>query len=383
MAQKRESLPKPVDSLKNLSLSFINYKDLGKKYRKTANYKLAIFYYNKANDLKKDKEVQKQLADLWLAKGYPEKAVSLLEEILKKDSTDKSSMFMLAKLYASLHKNTKAIKLLKKLEKEDPGNSWYTYQRAKLINDDIKDKLNTFLLSYRKDSTWLKPIYAIAQIYYKMKLHDSAEYFIQKGLKLRPRHSGLLSMKVREDFRKKKYHSMLHTLESMDSLQIKPFFTHKMLGINYYLLKKHSLSLKYLDKAIEINSDDPDLYLYKAYSLGALKKFNEAESMLKIAIKLKHPPIDKEYFHMGLMAQNKRQYKKALDYFYLAYTENPKNTKALFFWALNSDLYYKDKNIALKRYKKYLAIPLKKKENEKIAKERIKELQIKLFMKKK
>jgi len=380
-AQQSNNYLQQIDSLKKLPESFLVCKNLGDIYQKTGNYKMAISYFQKANEKKNDKQIQKKLASLWRAKGYPEKAVEILEKIIQKDSLDLSTKVSLAKLYLILHEDAKAKAILKKLEQKDPENPWYTYHRAQLIKDILNHKLDTYLLAYRKDTTWIKPIYAISQLYNKIKFYDSAYYYIKKGLSLRPTHSKLLKLKVKEEYRQKSFKKMNHTLKYMDSLNKDIFFTNKMLGLNYYLLKKYPVSLKALDKALIINPIDPDLYLYKSYVYFAQKKYKKAENMIKISLNLRHIPEDKEYYQLGLIAAKQYKYKKAIGLFNKAYKENSKNSEALFQWAFVSDLYYKDKKIALQRYQKFKENDSHdNKEQSDFAKERIKELKMKLFM---
>ncbi len=373
---------KQIDSLKKSPESFENTKRLGILYKKTGNYQKAILYLNKAKKEKSDLEIEKHLASVWVSKGYPEKAVITLEKIIKKDSSDLYSKFVLAKLYSALHYNKKGIQILNELEQKDPTNAWYSYQKAKLLNEDINQKLDTYLAAYRKDTTWIKPVYAIAQVYNKIKFYDSAKYFINKGLLLRPTHSGLLKMKVLENYRRKNYNEMNKTLLYMDSLKKLPFFTAKMLGLNLYLLKNYTESLKYLDKANHIKPKDPVIYLYKSYVYSAQKKYSLAEKMLKNSIKYKHTSLDTEYYQLGLIAKERKKYKQAIEYFSKSYRENQNNTEALFQWALTSDLFFKDKKIALKRYEKYLkSNRYKNSEQYMFARERAYELKTELFMK--
>jgi len=379
-AQKPQSYWSQIDSLKKLPESFETCKSLGDLYKKIGNYKPAIYYLQKAGQIKSEPEVQKKLANLWIAKGYPEKAVSILEKVIEQDSLDLSASFGLSKLYAALHQNDKALKLLEDLEQKDPENPWFTYQRAKLITDDGNLKLDAYLAAYRKDTTWLKPIYAIAQIYKQIKFYDSAYYFIRKGLALRPRHNGLLTMKVVESYRKKNYVAMNKILKSMDSMRIRPFFTHKMLGLNYYLLNKYPQGLEHLEKALDLNDEDPDLYLYKSYILSEQKKYKQAEKMLQMSIRLKHKSLDTEYYQLGLIATKRHNYKKAIGLYYKAYKENSHNSEALFQWTYTSDLYFKDKKITLKRYQKFLDYPYGKKEQREFALNRVKALKLAVFM---
>ena len=375
---------KQIDSLNKTAASFEKDKKLGMLYYKTGHYNKALFHLQKARAKKDDIKLNKSLAKVWEAKGYPEKAATLWEEIVKKDTTDLENQFRLAKIYIRLNRKNEAMQMIKKLEQKDPGNPWYPYQRAKLTDDSLNKKLDAYLSAYRKDTTWLNTIYPIAQLYNIIKFYDSTRIFIQKGLKLRPAHSGLLKLKALEEFRQGKNKKALKTLQKMDSMHQKPFFVKKNLGIGYYKIKDYPKALEYFDQALAIEPTDPDSYLYKGLIYENQNKTEEAVKMFNASIAFKHKKLDTEYYHLGKLAQKKKNYKKALDYLLKAYKENPKNTAIFFEWALLSDRYYKDKKIALKRYEKYLNLKRwKNEENEQFARERIKEIKTRLFMKEK
>ncbi len=380
-AQNSGNFFKQIDSLKKFSDSFQKDKNLGILYYKTGNYKMALAHLENAIKRKEDLSVMKNLALVWEAKAYPEKAAKILEQVSKKDTTDLTSQFRLAKIYIQLNRKENAMEMIKKLEQKDPSNPWYPYQRAKLIDNSLNKKLDAYLSAYRKDTTWLKTIYPIAQLYKIIKFYDSTGIFIQKGLRLRPAHPGLLKLKALEEFRQGKNSKAIKTLQKMDSLHQKPFFVKKNLGIGYYKIKGYPKALEYFDQALAIEPTDPDLYLYKGLIYEKQNKTEEAEIMINTSIAFKHKKLDTEYYHLGKLAQKRKNYKKALDYLLKAYKENPKNSAIFFEWTLLSDQYYKDKKIALKRYEKYLKLcSWKNEENERYAEERIKEIKTKFFM---
>lgn len=101
-----------------------------------------------------------------------------------------------------------------------------------------------------------------------------------------------------------------------------------------------------------------------------------------ISIALDKPEVDNEYYNLGLIAQFEKNPKTAIESFKKSHQSNYNNYFALFELARTSDLYYKDKSIALTHYEKYLERYFNKhKGNTDYVTKRIKEIKVALFLK--
>ena len=324
---------------------------LARLYEQTGNYRKAVENYRQALGFYPDSvPLIKQLAIAYERYGHLDKAVSLREQI---DTADMTNAYRLALLYARTNRKKQALKLLYRLEKKDTANAEYSY-RIGLYEIDMNRKLDAFLRAYRKDTMHIKSIRMIVRYYRILKYRDSTDYFIAKGLRAAPYDTGLLRLKVVEAFRRKNYRQMLVDLDKLDSLHYDPLFVNKNRGAAWIFLGDTDKARRYLQKAAAVDFQDPGVHYYLGLLYEKLKRFDKARQEFLIAVKLKKPVTDKEYLHLGLIAKEQKNYAEAIRWLKKARENNHKNAEALFQLAVISELYYKDKSIALEYYERYL-----------------------------
>jgi len=178
--------------------------------------------------------------------------------------------------------------------------------------------------------------------------------FIDKGLKIDNTNVNFIQLKASELYYSKKFRKSLNFLNRLDSLGFKSVNTYQMVGMCYYNLKEYNLAGKYYKKALKLDRTNPKIL----YRLGTLYYEQEKIKLAKIylfqSIMFGKGDLDKQYFLSGVIANEENNLKLALRLFEDSYTNNSDNYKALFQWALASDVYYKNKKIGLQLYKKYL-----------------------------
>ena len=359
---------------------FLRYKNLGDYYYEKGYISKAIENYQKALLINQDNDTQRKLAKAWNRKGYTAKAIKIYRSILSNDSTNTTVRYSLAALLVKNGKIEEAKKLFYALEKYDNNNPDYSYQLGQL-EKNINKKLDAYLRSYHKDTTLIKSIYKITQLYRLFDNYkDSAKYFMDKGLQLSPNHFGLLRFKVIDFYRNKKYNKMVELLTKIDSIYPQKLFVKKNLGLAYLQLNRLKKSEKYLLEAKKID-EEPIIYYYLGLLYFKQKKYEKAHKMNLIAINKKKVSRNKEYYQLGLIEKKLKHYKRALEYFYSAYKENKSDYLSLFEWAVLSDGYFKDRKIVIKRYEKYL-LRFEKRNTQKtmFIKNRLKEIKNKTFM---
>jgi tetratricopeptide (TPR) repeat protein len=330
----------------------------GKIHQKTGNYSKAIAFYSKALQQKESLSVQQELGRSYLAHGNLDKAIRIYEEIIAKDSMNLLLKFELAKLYTREYRKDDAIPLLEDLIKADSLNPGYYYELGKIYkNKSARGFLksgNYFLSAYRIDTTHLKSIYELTKFFDKIRFKDSTRLFIRKGLQLDPSSINFNQLMVKNLFKNKQYDSTLVYLKRLEDLNFKTLFTYKMFGFTYMKKEDYIQAKEYFKKARNIDRQDAQVLYY----LGLISKENgdlkEAEMYFRMSIMYLKPEIDKQLFELGMIAQEQKNYKKAIDNFKKAYENNSRNHLALFQLALAMDNYYKDKKIPLKYYQKYV-----------------------------
>ena len=240
----------------------------------------------------------------------------------------------------------------------------------------------SYLDAYKLDTLHLRSIYELSKFFKKIRDKDSTNLFIDKGLVIDIKSVNFNLLKVQELYFDKQFESAIEVLNRLDSLHYKSVTTYEMMGMCYYNLKQYDLAEKEFRKGLSLDYENSSLF-YRLASLNYDKKdLKQAEMYALMSVFKATPKLDKQYFLLGIISNDKHDYKKAVKYFDKAFINNNNNYKALFQFALASDTYYKDKKKGLTLYQKYIdRFESKNKENTLFAKARIKDIRKQLFLK--
>jgi tetratricopeptide (TPR) repeat protein len=161
-------------------------------------------------------------------------------------------------------------------------------------------------------------------------------------------------------------------------------FAKQRIGLCSWKLKDYDNAKEYLHQALNLDKEEKSTYYYLGLLYMDLKEYTRAKHNFTMAILKEKPDIDNEHYNLGLIAQIEKKPKEAIKNFKKSYYNNQRNHKALYELAIMTDLYYKDKTIALKHYENYLErFPKINTKNTKYIKKRIREIKENLFMKEK
>ena len=364
--------------------SFEKFQKLGKIYDDTGFDRKAIQFYQKALVLKPDMPTMNRLAKVYARYGKSMAALKVRLKIAALDSTNYRNRYDLASLYAQTGRKDTAIVILQKLSDIDLHNPNYPYKIG-LYSNNMNQKLDVFLEAYRRDSQHKKTLMMLVKNYKRIKFLDSADYYLQKGLQIYPYDTKFLRQKVIAAYRKKQYQTMLKTLQKLDSLHYSDdLFVKKNTGLAYLMLKQYNNAEKYITEALNIDRRDAILHYYLGKIYQAKGQFKKAKWRFLMAIRLKKPDLDKEYFELGMIAKARKQYRTAFNYFKKAYQNNHRNADALFQIAILSEEVLKQPDKALQYYETYHSeFSSKNKDKEAFVKSRIKALKQQLFLNKK
>lgn len=357
----------------------------GNIYQNIGNHSNAVKKYHSALAKKKSNRVKQALGKSYLLQGNVNRAITIYEEVLTKDSLNLLLKYNLAKLYTKEFRKNDAIPLLNELIKTDSLNPEYYYNLGKIYENKgatgFLKSGNYFLDAYRIDSTHIKSIYELTKFYKQLRFKDSTTIFIDKGLVLNPKSINFNQLKVKDLYTNKQYVKSLNYLKYLEDLNFKRMFTYKYYGMIYMKLKDYEMAKKYFIKAQKINWKDAQVLYYLGLIDKELGDLKSAEMNFIMSMMRLKPEIDKQLFELGLIALDKKDLKRAHQYFKDAYKNNSKNYYALFQLALASDDYFKEKKIALKYYKQYVdRFSSRDKKMYEYATKRIKELTKEFFM---
>jgi len=326
---------------------------LGNIYQNIGNYNKAIFHYKRALTLQESIKTRQALAKTYKNSGNTLQAILNYKKIIKQDTLNYLALYDLGKLYAKNNHPKKATNIFDKLEKIDPSNPNYPYQKALLLQN-IYERADILLHVHNIDSLHTQSLYQLANFYKLIKDKDSTRLFIEKGLSILPNNSKFLKLKITDLYKQKHYNQALTYTLHLDSLVYNDIFTKQRIGLCYWKLKDFKKGEKYLKLATKIDPNDKSTYYYLGLLYKEITDYEKAKKQFNIAINLERPDIDNEHYYLGVIAQEEKKPKNAIIHFKKSFKNNRQNYLALFELAVMTDLYYKDKSIALKYYKEYL-----------------------------
>lgn len=274
----------------------------------------------------------------------------------KKDSINKRALSQLASLYEQEQNTPKAIKYYTKLTKQYSDNPIYfrklakQYQGAGLKRDAIKYYQKAFAMN-PKDQLTIK---GLAELYLLEKELELADTLLWSGLANDSSNIHFNLLIANSKYRQKVYDSTVYYMEIIrGKYDFRPH-QNKMLGYAYLQVDSLDKSIRYLTKAI----NDPGTKEYAHYNLGvayekkddmeyALHHYNEA---VKAGIS---KDVDLYHRNVARLYSREEKLKEAIPHYKDAYKYG-QDPLILFYLARASDVYYKDKSIALRHYKNFI-----------------------------
>jgi tetratricopeptide (TPR) repeat protein len=306
-----------------------------------------------------------RLGDIPLAKQH-------LLQLLKIDTFNSTALIQLSSIYEQEKNTPKAIKYYTALKKQYPQNSIYCrklgqqYQSAGLLTDAFANFAEALKLNDRD----LFTIKGIAEIFLSNKQYYEADSIIRKGLDLDSMNVNFNLLIAQSKYRQKSFDSTVHYLERIKAeIDLSPYFN-KLFGYSYIQIDSFEHSIPLLEKALvdEGNKEYAHYYLAIAYENldnqeYALHHYGKAlEEGISENVDLYHRNLAKIY-------NEKSKLRDAIDHYKDAYKYG-KDPLILFFLARACDKYYKDRNIAVNYYQKYIKSGDENEEYIRYAKER-------------
>jgi len=325
-------------------------------YQTIGDFNKSISCYKRAIEINESEKLKVKLANTFNLSGNRREAIKLYQHILEKDSSNLLAANSLGKLYLRAAKAKKAEKIYRFLLNKDTINPNYSYQIGqafKLQNKPFKMG-QSYLDAFNKDTLHVKSIYELAKFFKKLKIRDSSNLFIEKGLNIDSLNVNFLQLKTNSLYFKKQFKDALKHLYLLDSLNYRTLHTYEMFGMSYVNLKQLDSAEVYFKKGLKIEQHNPKL-LYRLAAISYERKnIRKAEIYLMQAIAMNKPEVDKHFMLLGIMAKEKNELKQAIRCFEEAYKNNYRNRNALFELAMACEKFYEDKKIALRHYEKFV-----------------------------
>ena len=283
-------------------------------------------------------------------------AKTYLHILERKDSLNTDVYLQLANIYELQQQLPKAIKYYTILNRMLPDNPIYYRKNANLYKE-YGDKVESFRLYTKANNLNPRDVLALkglAELSIGNDQYSMADSLINAALQLDSMNIGINYLSARSKYKQKQYHEVTKVFDRIRGQVDLNSYYNKMLGYAYLQIDSVDLAISKFQLAL-VNDRSPEklhYYLGTAYEKkgnieGAMEQYTQA---VKSGIS---PDLDLYHRNVGRLALKTNKYKEAI----IAYKDSYKyrnDPVVLYYLASASDNYYKDKNIAIGYYKKYL-----------------------------
>jgi tetratricopeptide (TPR) repeat protein len=200
----------------------------------------------------------------------------------------------------------------------------------------------------------------LANLYTQMESLEYAEMMVDRGLELSENNIQLLYTAARIQHKQKSYENVTTLLEKTQAQEDSNAYYQMILGVAYLQLDSLDKGIYQLKRLVSLSKDSEHTHHYLSIAYDEKGDVEKSMTHLEKAIELAISQKTSTYYEeLAVHYDRKKEYKKALDLYEEAYAHSKKPIY-LFYIARNTDLFYKDKAMAVRQYKRYLATGDKK-----------------------
>lgn len=278
-------------------------------------------------------------------------------KILKLDSLNAIAMSSLGSLYEKELNYVKAREYYGRLIEIDTSNSYYFKRNGYLALrvDKPLEALHHFSRAYRLNDKDLEVIDMMCSIYLALGAFEPIEGLLREGLSLDSKNIKLLQTKARLMQKLKDHEAVVEAIEKTMVQGDTSDYYQMMVGVAYLKIDSVDKAFEHLSAIVKRGEDSEHTHHYLGLAYIEKEELDSSVVHLEKAAKM---GISEKMgiYHADLanVKQMQYQYKDAIRHYEEAFSYSNK-AEHLFHIARNSDLYYKDKRIANKYYKRYLA----------------------------
>lgn len=307
-------------------------------------------------------------------------AENYYQRVYETDTTSLTNLYNMSEIIKRRGNNKKAIIYVKKILLKDTTN-FDVYKQLADLSQNLGDMENSIV--YLQKANKINPLnpdvaYDLSSFFINLKLYDNAENIIDKALVADTANLLLLKGKAQASYALKKYPVTIAITKKLIEAGEQTGSIISMLGTSYYMTNNYSDCIKTFKTLEDGNTGTESSFYYTAMSYKALHNNTKAITYLDRAIEQAiSTGVSSYYSEKGDSYDRLHQLKSAIEAYQksLLYKPDPITYYAL---ATLYDTELKNKRIAIKYYKKYLASKPKDSQKTYIAysKERIKSLGI-------
>ena len=317
----------------------------------TGDYTKAINAYAKEGTPK----AGLQIARAYNAKGNYDKAITQYEAVVATASDLQIARLELGKLYLKKKEYDDARKLFTGLVSDNRSNPEYFYYQGEAFR--ALEQEASSLVAYKKaiglDSTHLRSLFRLGKHFVVQRMPSDALTYINKGLEFYADDVALINLKALAYFNNNQYEKAIPSFERLLELGEHKEHIYLKLAHCYYKEWEFEKAKKTYSDLLALDDSLSDPY----NGLGAVymktKQLDSAEISYKEAIAVQDPILSKEYTALAHIARERKDLKTALEYYELAYDEDPLSMMGYYQICTVADQYYKDPKVKLQYYENF------------------------------
>jgi len=336
-----------IDSLKESALDLYNIQD----------YSTALNLFEKCLAIDSSDIVCYEKAGLAAYKlGEIPKARTYFLTLEKVDTLSRLARTQLATIYEQEHNTPKAIKYYNKLNKMFPDNAIYyrklaqQYYSAGLQIDAFK----FYAEAYKRNPRDLFTIKGISEMFLNNKQYTDADNLLRAGILLDTLNINFHQLLATSKYKQKVYDSTVYYLKRISGrVDLKPYYN-KMLGYSYIQIDSFEKSIPYLFKSITDHGHNEHSHYYLATAYSKLDSTEYAIHHFQKALDEGiSDNVDLYHRNLAKIFNEQDDLKIAIEHYQDAYKYG-KDPLVLFYLGRAADVYYKDKNIAIRYYDRFV-----------------------------
>ncbi len=347
----KPSLDAKRQNAQALYLSGLAYKGLGR-------YALALKQLNALRALRPgNTELLLILGNVYEKSGNTPRAVTMYQNVLQQDSLNHSARLNLAAVYFAEGHYNKAAVLYNRLLKDEPENAYLLRRTGMCLfkTKQYQPAANLFLKALRTNEQDVVSACYLGKCYLKLEQLPAALQSALNGLRAHPQNRRLLKLQADVLFRQKSFARAASVYRSLVNHAPVSRDIYKKLGLSYYYLRNFPSALLALQKTYEADSTDGPALYYLGLVHKELGNYAQGAALLNRAVTLLIPDYIQDVFAQLAYCQDKeKNYSAAVQSYKRALQFAPDHTIYLFFVATLYDRYYKDKQIALTQYQRFI-----------------------------
>lgn len=287
--------------------------------------------------------------------GDFKKAKALFLELEKIDTTQFTFAKSLATIYETENNIPKAIKYYRLLTKKFPENGIYFRKLGQLNLEvgEVFDAFPNFKKAYEINDKDVFAIQGLSEIFLANNQYAQIDSLLMKAINYDQENYTLNLLKARSKYKQKQYDSTAIVLYKLSNTTTLNNYYNKMLGYAFLQIDSLDKAILFLERSL-VDEKNPENALY--YLATAYEKKEDTTMAIYYFERSIEAGVSKNqaiyHKNLGRIFDKNKETKKAIKQYEAAYrySEDP---LMLFYLARASDVYYKDKKIAMRYYERY------------------------------